>query len=142
MNKIRNKKGFSLVEAVIALSVIVAVSVTALTIMLSSITARENAVNKFRAQSFAESVWESFKSADTQSEFLSDVFFAEGVMLTDGVTDENDATVYTYVSEKNKFEAEIRVSYPDDGDSELNIAVSDEDGDEIISFSYRKGGGI
>ena len=140
--KNKNKRGYSLVEVVIALSVIVTVSITALSIVLSSVATKVNAINKSHAQSFADNVWESFKAADTQDEFLSLVSFSEDVTLTESETDESGNTIYTYYSEEHKFTAEIAVRYSENARSEFSISVTDKDGDSIISFSYRKGGGI
>ena len=140
--KNKNNRGYSLVEVVIALSVIVIVSVSALSIVLSSVATKVNAINKSHAQSFADNVWESFKAADTQDEFLSLIAFSEGTTLTEGVTDESGKTTYTYYSQENKFTAEIAVSYQENARPELEVMVTDKDGDEIISFSYRKGDGI
>ncbi|MBE6531473.1 MAG: prepilin-type N-terminal cleavage/methylation domain-containing protein [Ruminococcaceae bacterium] len=140
--KNKNKRGYSLVEVVIALSVIVIVSISALSIMLSSVVTKANAINRSHAQSFADNVWESFKAADTQDEFLSLIAFSDGVLLTEGVTDESGKTIYTYNSVENKFTAEIAVSYQENARPELELIVTDKNGDEIISFSYRKGDGI
>lgn len=140
--KNKNKRGYSLVEVVIALSVIVTVSITALSIVLSSVATKVNAINKTEAQSFADNVWESFKAADTQDEFLSLVSFSEDVTLTESETDESGNTIYTYYSEEHKFTAEIAVRYSENARSEFSISVTDKDGDSIISFSYRKGDGI
>ena len=140
--KNKNKRGYSLAEVVIALSVIVIVSISALSIVLSSVATKVNLINKSHAQSFADNVWESFKAADTRNEFLSLVAFSEGATLTEGVTDESGKTTYTYYSVENKFTAEIAVSYHENARPELEVVVTDKDGDDIISFSYRKGEGI
>lgn len=142
MIKRNRKKGYSLVEVVIALSVIVIVSISALSILLSSVTTKVNAINKSHAQSFADSVWESFKAADYQEEFLSLVAFSEGVSLTEDTTDDSGKTTYVYNCQEYSFTAEISVSYQENARPELEILVNDKDGDGIISFSYRKGDGI
>ena len=109
---------------------------------IASVATKVNAINKSHAQSFADNVWESFKAADTQDEFLSLIAFSEGTTLTEGVTDESGKTTYTYYSQENKFTAEIAVSHQENARPELEVIVTDKDGDEIISFSYRKGDGI
>lgn len=141
MSKINRKNGYSLVEVVIALSVIVIVSVSALSISLSSVATKVNAINKSHAQSFADNVWESFKAADTEENFISFIAFSEGVDKADitATNGENGNTVYTYSSEKHKFTADITVSYPQDARPELKISVADKDGDEIILLEYKKG---
>ena len=141
MTKTRKQKGFSIVEVVISLSVIVVVSVAALSIVLSSVAAKVNAINCSKAQSFAENVWESFKVANDEVEFVSFVYFSEGVMLNNSVSGGTGNNIYTYSSEENKFTAEITVSYPQNERPELSVSVTDEDGDTIVSFSYLGGGG-
>ena len=138
--KNKNKRGYSLVEVVIALSVIVTVSITALSIVLSSVATKVNAINKSHAQSFTDNVWESFKAAETQDEFVSLVAFSEGVDKADITASEgeNRNIVYTYSSEKHKFKAEMTVNYQSQR-PELNLAVTDKEGDEIILLEYKKG---
>lgn len=131
-----NKKGFSLAEAVIALSVIVIVSVCALTIVLSSISAKQTAIDKEKAQYFANNAWECFKASDSEEGFISNMEFAESVTLefTDGEC--------TYTSETYKFTAKITIDYTATRPT-FDIAVTDKDGNEIIAFTYEKakGGG-
>lgn len=142
MIDMRKRNGFSLVEVVIALSIIVIVSISAISIMASSIATKATAINKTQAQNFADNVWECFKAAEDEEEFISLVSFAEGITLSDGIADGNGNNVYTYHSGENKFTAQISVKFPADTRSEFNINVTDENGESIISFSYQKGGGI
>lgn len=135
----RKNHGFSIVEVVIALAVIMIVTVTAISIVLSSISTKVNAIQKTQAQSFAENVWESFCAAESEEEFLSLVSFAEGITLTDGTIDGDGNTVYIYHSEAQAFVAQISVCFPEQARSEFMIDVKDEDGRSIISFSYQKG---
>lgn len=133
----KNKRGYSLVEVVIALTVIVIVSVSALSIVLSSITTKQNAINKSYAQNFADNVWECFKAAYSEEEFITLV----GLSKDDEVSLIINKTKYTYESTKNKFTAKITVTYegnPSKLPSKLYVVVTDKDGDEIISFDYTK----
>ena len=139
MSKRNRRNGYSLVEVVIALSVIVIVSASAISILLSSVATKVNAVNKAHAQSFADNVWESFKAADNEEDFVSLVAFSEGINEADITAPEGENMVYTYSSEKHKFTADITVNY-NSTRPELKISVTDKDGDEIISFNYVKGG--
>lgn len=142
MSKRNRRGGYSLVEVIIALAIIIIVSVTALSISLSSVATKVNAINLSEAQGFADNVWESFKAAEGESEFEELVRFAESVDLGEGVEDGSGGKVYTYYSEKHKFTAEIAVSYSDVSRDELKLTVTDEDGEDIISFTYKKGDGI
>lgn len=136
------RKGYSLVEVVIALSVIVVVSITALTIVLSSIATKTAAINKGEAQNFAENVWECFKVSNNEEDFLSNVSFATSAVLGEGQIDDSGYTVYTYQSEEYKFTAIINIKYSTTARSEFAVEIVDKDGDSIVSFTYEKGDGI
>ena len=100
MSKRKFKNGYSLVEVVIALSVIVVISIAALSTVLSSVATKQAAINKTEAQNFAENAWECFKVSDDDEKFVSNVNFAEGVTLAGGVAGENDFhTVRSFLSE-------------------------------------------
>ena len=142
MSKRKRTGGFSLVEVVIALTVIVTVSITALTIVLSSVATKQTAIHKTEAQNFAHSVWECFKTSDNDADFVLNVEFAEDVTLADGTLDGDGYTVYTYQSEENKFTAVVKVLYSDTARSKLSVDITDKDGDSIVSFTYEKGDGI
>lgn len=139
MIKINNKKrGFSIMEAVIALAVIVLVTAAALTVVLAAISARVKAVNKSEAQNFAYNVWECFKVSDDIGDFENNVEFAcDGLNLRDYIAEENGNTAsYSYDSTKNNFTATITANF---ADGKFNITVKDNKGDDIISFPYEKG---
>ena len=135
--KDRRRGGFSLVEVVIALTVIVVVSVTGLSIALSSVATKESAKNKSYAQNLADNVWECFKAADDVAEFLRLAEFA-GCELT-----LNEDGTYSYSHPDYNFDSQITVDYnSEDGTPRptLDILITDKDGGrEIISFTYKKG---
>lgn len=140
MNKEKKRKsGFSIVEVVIALAVVVIVTASALSIVMAAISARVKTVNRSEAQNFAHNMWECFKASENGTEFESNVKFAyEGLELN---KDPDDETKYTYTSDKNNFEATITVNFLD-AKSTFDIVVKDVKNDEeIVSFSYTKGGG-
>ena len=141
INKTRKRKGgFFLVEVVIALSVIVLVTISALTICISSISAKIKTVNQSRAISFSDNVWECFKAADDEDDFISYVQFAEGITLKDAQQD-GGYNIYTYFSEENNFTATIAVKFASAERPELKVDVTDKSEELFISFSYTKGGG-
>ena len=137
----RNRAGFSLVEVVIALSVIVIVSVTSISIVLSSISANTKAKNKSYAQYFADNLWECFLASDSQADFLAAVYFAEGVDLSHpqnvGSFNDDGSITYRFTHGQYGFVAVIDVDFSDVGDT-FRISVSDGENKEIISFSYEK----
>ena len=135
--------GFVMAEVVIALSVILIVMVSALSIAIYSVGAKSKTVNESKATAFAENVLECFKEATSEEEFLSLVKFAEGVVFDDGNRADNVGH-YTHVMDKSKFDVVIDVSYNVDRPSfEITITedTSDENNEEntIVSFSYTKG---
>ena len=62
MNK-RRKSGFSIMETVIALAVIVLVTAAALSVVMASISSRIKQSNYSEAQDFAHNILECFKAA-------------------------------------------------------------------------------
>ena len=140
---IRSKKkgGFVLAEVVIALSVILLVTVSALTIAISSVSARIKTVNESLASDFAENLLECFKAADNGEEFLANVKFAEGVTLSDGAASGSGVS-YIHNDEKHKFKATVFVDFSGEDRQRMNIEVTSDEGEALVSFSYVKGGGI
>ena len=135
------KRGYSLVEVVVAMAVITTVTMTALSIMLFSISSRKTASDKAMAQNFAENAWECFKASESREEFVSCLVFAEDVSLADGEEDAEGRTVYRYEFEECRYTATIKIQYSDTARSTFSVDVTDDDGDEIVSFTYRKGDG-
>lgn len=130
MSRINRKGGFSMAEAIIALSIIVVVSITALTLVMSSFSVRTTLITRTQGMSFADNVWECFKAADDQDEFKSLVEYATGLTPTEDTK---------YIYNGNGFTAVITANY-DDARPYFDITVTEsKDGDEIISFSYVKG---
>ncbi len=144
MDRVKSKRAFSLAEAVIALSVIVIVSISALSIALSSITARVGVIAKSDAQGFADDLWECFKVSDGQAEFEENVFFARGVLISSEETDADGYAVYNYNPQHGSFNSLIKIKYSQNQNerSLFSIEVRDKDGDEIVSFFFEKGDGI
>ena len=141
MNRSKKKGGFVLAEVVIALSVILLVTVSALTIAIASVSARIKTVNESLACDFAENVLECFKAADNGEEFLANVKFAEGVTLSDGAASGSGVS-YIHNDEKHKFKATVFVDFSGADRQRMNIEVTNDEGEALVSFSYVKGGGI
>lgn len=162
-----DKKGFSLAETVIALAVIVVVSITALTIVMSSIKNKVNITTKLDAQNFAYNALECFKVSSGEKEESSDKSdfeellnqIAEESNLTleednnednedetgggeTPSTDPNDETEspeekYTYVSSRG-YTAEIKVNFtPKNGLCSFSITITKEE-KNLVSLNYSK----
>jgi len=134
----KRKAGFSMVEVVIALAIILAVSIVAISITLSSITNRITIVNRTRAQYFADNVWECFKAETEENEYVELLEFA--YPYTDGTFDPVNVDFSSGLVESTKynFRAEITVDYTDRPTITVDVRELD-DNDEIISFTYTKG---
>lgn len=137
MKRLREKRGFSLAEAAISLAVIVIVTVAALSLALTSITVRKKTVQISYAQAFAANVYECFVAAENEKEFVDLVKFAEEVDLSDGNTTD-DVLDKTYECTEKNYKAYVAVSY-DKNRPDLEVTVTNGDGDEIISYTYAKG---
>ena len=131
LTSLKKKRGFSIMETVIALAVIVIVTVAALSIVVSSVIAKANLTNRLAAQGFAQDVWECFKASQTKAEFEDNLSFA----LDDNEGLEYDTSRDIYVYHSKQFRAKININ---DSFDELSVAVTDQNGEEIISFSYDK----
>ena len=131
MNKTTRNRGFSIMETVIALVVIVLVTAAALSITLSAISARVKMSNYREAQDFAHNVLECFKAADGDTEFENNVGFA-GYEFPSRV-----AYTYRYNAE-NKFSAVITANF-DSGYFKITVTEYEKDDKVIIEFDYTKG---
>ncbi len=82
--RMRNKKGVSLVEVVVAMAVIVIVSVTALSIALSSARMTDKAALRFRVANQIEDIVTLAESAESESAFYASLqcYFDQGASLT------------------------------------------------------------
>ena len=129
MKKRRNNHGFTVVELVIAMAVVVLVSATAITLVLSSRKAEERALRNADAVRLAENIFECFKATNGEEAFLAAVAFAEGGKP------EGENGSYTITSARYGYTAEITSD-----DMQLEVVVLAEDKSELLSFSFKKGG--
>ena len=132
--KRKQKRGFTVAELVIAMAVILIVTATALTVVFTSRTAGARALCRADAVRFSENVWECFKASDNTTEFLDAIKFAEGETPA-----YDEATgIYTWTSPRHGYTATVKLDY-DVPRPTLSVFVV-EDGDELLSFEYEKGG--
>lgn len=151
MKKLK-KGGFSVVEAAIALTVVVIVSISALSVALSSVNAKQAAVTKAYAQSFANSALESFKchtsqQSDSKDSFVSYLFSAEGC-IPDPTTDDTETITYFCTPDSRPFTAVIKIKYGvnifEESTTEacymdtFKVVVLDKDSKTLAELSYEK----
>ena len=134
-----------MVEVVIALAVVLAVSATALTITLYSVSMKMAELSRAEAINFAENVWNCFKASESEEEFLSLVDFTEGANHgEEGHTcilqpSENDAGTYTYSPGPYRYTVNVRVQYGE-GRPTFWVDALDMEGNTVVSFDYTASG--
>ena len=130
MRKTKRNSGFSIMETVIALAMIAIVTIAALSVVLSAISARVKQANYSEAQDFAHNILECFKASENSGQCIDNVEFAgiEGLEYSGG-------SKYRYVAE-NKFAAVLNADFTS---SEFEIDIRNNKDEVIISFSYEKG---
>jgi Tfp pilus assembly protein PilV len=133
MAKIRSKRGFTIAEVIIALTIIVIVSISSLSVIASAVSANVVSETNIKAQYFAESAWECFKVSENDAEFENNMKFAEGVDLVKN----GESGPYEYSPENGKFKAVIEVAFGDEKDT-FHVTVTDSDGETIVELTYEK----
>ena len=131
MKNNRKKRGFTIVETIIAMVVVVVVSIAAATATLAGIQAGRNVARDADAIRCAENILECFKATDTVDNFGVTVFNLEGPYTA-------IFSVPNLTFRKNGYKVETK--YTQETDT-LHVKVTaDDDGDVIVEYSYTKGG--
>ena len=135
------RRGFSLVEAVIALTFVLLVSIAAISIVFSAVRTNVKTFDKTRAQYFAENALEVFKASDSDAEFGKNLEFILPEDVTVEPTAYGEYTRFAYTSDESNFIALIDVEFESEsGYHYFEISVFDKDSDSVVvSFDYRKG---
>ena len=133
---IAKSRGYTLVELVVALTLIILISVVGLSVVYTSTRVSSNVIIYAEAQNFCDNVWESYKASRTKEEFLQNVAFVNEAILQQ--KDEKDGYTYFEYIDQNRFVVNIKVSF--DNDSNILINAIDTNGKEILCFSFVKGG--
>lgn len=140
----KKKRGVSIVEAVVAMAVVVIVSMASISAVLFATSANRKAMNQTKGQIFAQNMLECFKAADNRKEFEACARFAEGIEDESqfSASGTNGVYVYSYTPADNAFKSNISVSFSEDGgdDDSLQIKVITASGETIVKFEYKKGG--
>lgn len=145
---LRNKGGFTIMETIVAMVVVVIVSVAAATAVLSGLKAQNNIERDFDALRCAENILECFKATeetelfDFQNALVSAIRFAEGHTTIHRV-DGKIAVVQNGYVVKIKYETtraiEVSVIVPNGNEFKMDN-FDDENDEEIVAFTYTKGG--
>ena len=124
--KRRRRAGFSLMEAVIALAVIAAVSAATLTLIFSSVRIETEAFRSLHIHNEAKNAVECFRYADTEAEFEN------AIQKTGTYTVDGDV----YMRKGDGYTVYLRVNFTD---GTLAVETVDAAGETLGTYSYRKG---
>lgn len=126
-NKNRSRRGISLVEVVVALTVITIISAAALSLVISSARVDANSLRSTQVMMAAENALECYRFAENKDNF------ADLLKKTGDYTEDQEA-VGTYVLTEKAYV--ITISYTD---AKLTFSATDSDGKEIYNYEFNKG---
>lgn len=131
MNKFfKRKGGFSIMEAVVAMAIVVLVTASALTIATFSTSSRVKSIDKNKAINCAYNIIECFKVSTDAEAFQDNFSFAENGKFTLTPKGSNK-----YSLSINSFHVAVET---DDDFSEIYVTVTDDTGKEIVYLDYSK----
>ena len=132
MRNTKNKRGFTIVEVVIAMAVVVVVSAVAITTIVATRKSEVQLLRDLDTVRFAENAFECFKGTTSEEEFI--------ITLVDVEKDAYDGSFengsYWFRSKKYDYVAKLTL---ESDQKTLSIAIDDGEG-ELLSFRYTKGG--
>lgn len=143
--KRNHKAGFSLMEAVIAMAVVVIVSIAATTAMLGAVNIKATTIQQTTAQNFAANALEGFqaltgeemeKVSETKNAYSDYLYFLTGQDCQGTETAEN-SNIYRYVYSETGWTAVIEINY---FKRTFHIDVTGKNETNIVTLDYRKGG--
>lgn len=123
------RKGFSLVEVIVALAVIAIISTAAFSLVLSSAKLEADAVRTTAVSAAADDVLDCFRYADSNEEFFAAICKLDEYQTTDDGQ---------YVLNKPSYTVYVNV---DDDELSFNAYKTrdGETGELIYSYQYKKG---
>ena len=120
----RSRRGISLVEVVVALTVITIISAAALSLVISSARVDANSLRSTQVMMAAENALECYRFAESKEEFAALLEKTGDYKGSDGV----------FVLTEKSYT--ITVNYTD---TQLTFSATDSDGKEIYNYEFYKG---
>ena len=120
----RSRRGISLVEVVVALTVITIISAAALSLVISSARVDANSLRSTQVMMAAENALECYRFAESKEEFAALLEKTGDYKGSDGV----------FVLTEKSYT--ITVNYTD---TQLTFSATDSDGKEIYKYEFNKG---
>lgn len=130
LKRCRSRKGITLVEVVVALTIITVISGATVLLLSASVRSDARTLDSFYASAEAENAVECFRFADDGSELLR----ALDAVDPDYKQSETDGRIF--VLRKNTYTVKITADFTY---NTIEITVVDIYGDTIYSLDYKKG---
>ena len=130
------RKGFSLLEALVSLTVVVIVSIATVSLMLTSARLDGENMRSFEAHNQAENAVECFRFAESENEFLQ--AFAKSLQTP---VEEGELPTFEEIEGQNVFSQNgyvVTFTALDFGNNKFAYTAS-ENGVEIYTFIYENG---
>ena len=139
MKLLKNNKGFSVVEVVIAMVVVSLVTATALSILSLSAAHSKTTTYKIDAQYLVSDAVECFKVSDTADEFYDALVFRGG-WRSYSKSDEGEQ--FYFIINNSGYLVQVKTNYSDQSENSLFIVVTDpaNNNDIVAELTYRKAG--
>lgn len=131
ISKLKNRRGVSIVEVVVAMAIIVLISGTAMSFIFTSDANADKDVAYTDARLLAENALEIFKHADDATDYqrIFEKHVEEGGTLS--------GTTYSYTYAPGYVTLNIKATYNDDGKVFTAVAKK-QNGDELFNIKYEK----
>ena len=131
-----NKKGITIAETVVAMTVITIVTVSAISVILSSTKSTGKAAYIAEAQDFSLNALECFRSAEDAASFEKAIDFIGG--FTEKTPDDTNPDaqnnyIYTFKLENSGYTASVTVNYGITADEQDSFSVTVKNGDEPVT---------
>lgn len=140
IKRLKDKRGVSMAEMIIAMTIITLVTAAAMTIMISSLRTTNRDFSEAEDQNFTSNAVACFTAAGS-AEFFGQYMEELGyttVIEGDAFVDGNNAVFYNLAGGR---EAKVSVSYhPNNGSGSLTIGIYEAGSDDPIdSMTFQKG---
>ncbi len=131
---LKKKRGISLLEAVICLTVITLVSTAFVSIAMIFSKAEIKNTTHLQAISYSESIVECFRYCESNDDMENALTLLDGSFVK-VESDEKDTDIASYRLEKAGYVINVTTSF---AQNKLEIQVADNNGNEINRITYEK----
>lgn len=131
ISKLKNRRGVSIVEVVVAMTIIVLISGTAMSFIFTSDANADKDVAYTDARLLAENALEIFKYADNATDYQK--IFEQHLEKGDTLNE----NTYSYTYAPGYVTLNVKATY-DDGNKVFTAVAKKQNGDELFNIKYEK----